>query len=363
VTDAVKDLVLIQVGPSDRSGGIAHVMSAIDEWMRTEGVSTTTISTSCDGPLPKRIVFGVAGLLRAAWTMFRTPGALIHIHTASYGSFLRKAFALLAARASGKPVLLHVHGGGFSCFIDRGPAWRKACIAALLGQADAICVVNTRTMLAIARLQPQARVSVIPNPVTLVCGRLTDPEPRRVLFLGRLGTTKGTDVLLEAIRLLQDADIAAGYVLAGDGDVEATRAAVKTLPTPSAVSVPGWVNADDVHRLLHESSVFCLPSRFEGLPMALLQAMGHGLACVVTPVGGMNEVVANGVNGLVVPEGDPEAVATALGALLEDVGLRARLGRKASRDILQSYAPETVMHRLEGIYCELLSEGGPRADA
>lgn len=363
MTDALTDAVLIQVGPFDRSGGIAHVMDAIDGRVRAKGIRAKTISTSCDGPLPKRIVFGVAGLLQTAWAIFTTSDALVHIHTASYGSFLRKSLALLFARASGRPVLLHVHGGGFSAFADRGPSLRRACIATVLGWADAICVVNARTMTTVARLQPRARVSVIPNPVTLLCGRLADPGPRRVLFLGRLGATKGTDVLLGAIRMLQDAEITAEYVLAGDGDVEGTRAAVRTLPVPAAVNVPGWLNGDDVHRLLHESSVFCLPSRVEGMPMALLQAMGHGLACVVTPVGGMGELVADGVNGLVAPEDDPEAVAVALGVLLEDVDLRARLGLRASRDILESYAPETVMHRLEEIYSMLWSERGRRADA
>jgi glycosyltransferase involved in cell wall biosynthesis len=357
----VSEPVLILVGPWGASGGIADVMRAIDAWMRAEGRATVVINTSCDGSLPKRLAVGVLGVLRAAWVVFATPGALVHVHSASYGSFLRKSLVVLAARLRGRPVLLHIHGGGFSSFAECGPPLRKTWVSAVLKQADAICVVSSRTMQTVHRLQPGARTSIVPNPVTLLCGDRTDPRQRRVLFLGRLGATKGTDVLLQAIRILQTADISAEFVLAGDGEVDKTRAIVQTLPDPAAVHVPGWLDAEAVHGLLHRSSVFCLPSRFEGMPMALLQAMSHGLACVVTPVGGMADIVDDGVNGLVVPEDDPEAVAIALGVLLADAGIRSRLGERAADAVGQSYSLETVMRRLEGIYSELSGERASHA--
>lgn len=355
------DSVLLQVGPANASGGIADVMRAIDDWVQAEGGATMMVSTSCDGPMPKRVAVGVVGVVRAARILFTTPGALVHVHTASHGSFLRKSLVVLAARLSGTPILLHIHGGGFSAFAERGPRLRRAWVSGVLRQVDAVCVVNSRMAEAIHRIQPRASVTVLPNPATLLCGRLTDARIARVLFLGRLGATKGTDVLLQAIRILQTADISAEFVLAGDGEVDKTRAMVQTLPDPAAVHVPGWLDAEAVHGLLHRSSIFCLPSRYEGMPMALLQAMGHGLACLVTPVGGMSEIVHDGVNGLFVPEGDSEAVAVGLGVLLGAPDVRSRLGKQAADDVGQSYSLETVMRRLEGIYSELSGEGDSHA--
>jgi glycosyltransferase involved in cell wall biosynthesis len=332
-------------------------MRAIDDWVRSDGDQTVVVRTSCEGSLPKRVLVGIAGLLRAAWMIRWTTDALVHVHSASRGSFLRKSLVLLAARLNGKPVLLHIHGGGFSSFANSGSKLRKAWVAAALRQADAICVVNADTGAMVRRLNPRAQVVVLPNPATLLCGRVTECRQPRVLFLGRLGVTKGTDVLLEAIRLLQTAGVSAEYVLAGDGEIDATRTAVVTLPLPEAVRVPGWLESMDVHRLLHESSVFCLPSRREGMPMALLQAMGHGLACVVTSVGGMGEIVTDGVSGLVVPPEDPWPLAVAMGSVLEDADLRWKLGQNAARDVAGTYSVETAMTRLREVYSSLLSEG------
>ena len=252
-----------------------------------------------------------------------------------------------------RPILLHIHGGGFSSFATR-TCLRRAWVSGVLKRADAVCVVNQQTQKAIHQLRPTARTIVLPNPATMLCGRLTDPESRQVLFLGRLGLTKGTDTLLEAIARLQLARIEADYVLAGDGDVEGARLTASQPPAPDRVKVTGWLDPPNVHRLLHRSSIFCLPSRFEGLPMALLQAMGHGLACIVTPVGGMREVVGNGVSGIHVHEDDPEGLAVAIGSLLGDAALRASLGRAAARRVAQSHAPDRFAQRLDGVYSDIL---------
>ncbi|MEY2567254.1 MAG: hypothetical protein QOE35_1783 [Actinomycetota bacterium] len=87
---------------------------------------------------------------------------------------------------------------------------------------------------------------------------------------------------------------------------------------------------DDVPDLLAGFDVFVLSSRFEGLPIALLEAMASGLACVATAVGGVPEVVTHGEDGLLVPPGDAAGLAVALGKVLEDAALRNALGSAAA---------------------------------
>jgi glycosyltransferase involved in cell wall biosynthesis len=135
--------------------------------------------------------------------------------------------------------------------------------------------------------------------------------------------------------------------------VEATRLAAAGLPRPDEVEVPGWLGPAETRDALASSAVFCLPSKDEGLPVALLEAMAHGLACVVTPVGGMPEAVDHAVNGLLVRPGDVNALASALERVLTDRELRLRLGDRARRDATRRFAVDVVIGRLEELYASL----------
>ena len=84
--------------------------------------------------------------------------------------------------------------------------------------------------------------------------------------------------------------------------------------------------------------------------MALLQAMGHGLACVVTPVGGMADIIVSGVNGVLVPTGDSNDLACVLKGLLENPQRRAALGKGAAATIQSGYTAEVVMERMAEAY-------------
>ncbi|MGO8685385.1 MAG: glycosyltransferase family 4 protein [Thermoleophilia bacterium] len=345
-----RERMLIQVGPAHGSGGIADIMRIIDDWAKSSCRPIRTVSTSCDGSSTKRLLVGIVGISRALALMIASPHALVHVHSSSNGSFLRKSVILLAAGALRRPTVLQIHSGAFDSFVMAGSRGRRRFVAFVLRQADVVVVTNVATQRFIRDLQPLVPAVVVPNPATMVCGAQTDSSSRQVLFLGRLGRTKGTDVLLEAVRGLQVANVDAEFVLAGDGSDENVHAAIAKFPAPSRVHLLGWVDRQRVHQLLHESSILCQPSRSEGLPMALLQAMGHGLACIVTPVGGMADIIRDGVNGLIVPTNDPHALTEALRKLLDDPALRRTLGHAAYACIQADFLPDTVMRRLDEIY-------------
>jgi len=358
---AASERVLIQVGPARGSGGIADVMRAIDDWARRQGRPSRVINTSCDGGPAKRLVVGIAGVARAAVCILAVPHSLVHVHSASYGSFLRKSLVISAAHRLRRPLVVHIHGGEFAVYVANGSSWRRARVSRALQRADTVIVLNETVEHTLRNLEPRADVRILENPATLVCGVATDPTSRQVLFLGHLERHKGIDVLLQAIGKLQADGLDADFVLAGDGEVERTRAVASHLPHPEHVHIPGWLDTERVHQVLHESSIFCLPSRAEGLPMALLQAMGHGLACVVTPVGGMGRLVDDGETGRIVPADDARALAIALGELLRDRDLRASLGARAFSLIQDKYTPETVMRHLDAIYRDILDRRSARA--
>ncbi|CCG03756.1 glycosyltransferase family 4 protein [Blastococcus saxobsidens] len=173
---------------------------------------------------------------------------------------------------------------------------------------------------------PASRVRVVPNGVDvpgIPSGPAGHPVPR-VGALGRLTAQKGFDVLAEAVRTLVADGIPLQVLIGGAGRDEAVlRAAAAGLP----ITFCGFVG--DGRRFLAGLDVFCLPSRREALPLALLEAMTEGLPCVTTDVGDV--AVAVGEDAVVVPPGDAPALAAALAGLLTDGARRAELGRRARR--------------------------------
>ncbi len=117
--------------------------------------------------------------------------------------------------------------------------------------------------------------------------------------------------------------------LAGPG--EPPPAAAALLAAQPGLGWLGWLGAEEKDRLLRESSVFVMSSLSEGLPMALLEAMAYGMAVVATAVGGIPEVVDDGVDGLLVEAGSSRRIADALLRLAGDPALRERLGAAARR--------------------------------
>ncbi len=195
-----------------------------------------------------------------------------------------------------------------------------------------------------------ARLHLVPNAVD--CARFDwQPRPtvpRMVACVGRQVPVKGHDVLLRAWSLVRRPP-GTVLMLAGDGPEHARlRAMADKLALGAAVVFAG--NVDDVPGLLGAADVFVQPSHQEGLPNAVLEAMASGLAVVATRVGGHGDVIEHARTGLLVPPGDPDALAGALQALLDDDGLRARMGLAARAAVLQGYGTDVVARRLLALY-------------
>jgi glycosyltransferase involved in cell wall biosynthesis len=114
------------------------------------------------------------------------------------------------------------------------------------------------------------------------------------------------------------------------------------------VHLPG--HRADARALLDAADVFVLPSRHEGMPLALLEAMDAGLPVVATRVPGCTEVVVDGVTGLLVPPGNPPALAAAIARLLADPALRRRMGRAGRLRYLESFTSACMAARTAAVY-------------
>lgn len=217
------------------------------------------------------------------------------------------------------------------------------------------------------RLVPRDRASVIVNGIdlrvysrsidrTAVRRTLETPEESTVFcFVGRLTQQKGVDVLLRAVTMVREQGRCFRLWLVGDGPLRSQlEQYVARHGLMQTVQFLGYRN--DVLELLKASDVFVLPSRYEAMPFALLEAMAAGLPSIVTCVGDNVKLIENGVTGLIVPPEDFEALASALTRMLSNSELRQKMG-EAARKKAQEYSAERMVAQITELYASLLNKG------
>jgi len=176
-------------------------------------------------------------------------------------------------------------------------------------------------------------------------------EGRIVGSLGRLDRQKGYDVLVRALAQLPS-DVSA--VVVGDGpERDALHELAATLGVDGRFVVTGW--KEDARDELTAFDVFALPSRFEGFPLALLEAMLAGLPPVATDVGSVAEAIVDGQTGLLVKSDDVDGLAAALLGLLDDEQRAEQLGQAARAHVLANFSPAVPAKAFEALYKEILS--------
>lgn len=167
--------------------------------------------------------------------------------------------------------------------------------------------------------------------------------------VGRLHVQKGFDVLIRAVAQLSDVHL----VLVGDGpEREALESLAAGLGIRHRLTVTGWVAS--AAACLRPFDVVAIPSRFEGLPLVLLEAMMSGCAVVATDVGSIREALHDGDTGLLVPVDNPAALAAALRRLRTDSALRSRLGAAAADCARRRFTAAAMAHGYERVYDEIL---------
>jgi glycosyltransferase involved in cell wall biosynthesis len=171
-----------------------------------------------------------------------------------------------------------------------------------------------------------------------------------VLFMGRLDHPKGIPDLIDAATRVTEHH-GVEFVLAGKGPLrDRLEQLVRRRGIDDDVTFTGHVTGDHQLRLYQNATAFVLPSHYEGLPTVLLEAMACGAPVVSTAVGGCPDVIEDGVNGLLVPPGEPEALTDALDTLLSDPELRARFRTEARETVVDRYTWSAVADRFEREY-------------
>jgi glycosyltransferase involved in cell wall biosynthesis len=307
--------------------------------------------------LGRRRTYSPALLWRLIRFLRRERADVVHTHL-----FTADAYGRVAARLAGVPgVYSTVHStnvwkGALHRRIDWLLAWLSTKVIAV--SAEVAQVLRERDSI------PGARIAVVENGIDLQRFAAATGEGVRAEFglpegvpliglVGRLHPAKGHADLVAVMAQLAAEGVAANCLLIGSGELHDEIAAeVERRGLRGRVTFTG--QRTDIPRLLAALDVLAMPSRWEGLPMTLLEAMAMGKAIVATRVGGIPDVIMDGREGLLVPPGDVAALASALRRVITDAPLRRGLGDRARETLLARYDVGRTARAYESLYAARL---------
>lgn len=280
-------------------------------------------------------LFVAPGLARQA----KADSALVFfgLPTGPIGWWLKKVMGL--------PYIVSLQGGDVPGFMGEemalyhrlsGPA-----ISQVWDNAHAV-IANSSGLADLARRHaPDIDIGMIPAGADL--DAVTPPThptlegPLRLLFVGRLVNQKGLDVLLKALTKMKDHNDWT-LTIAGEGPLKDELAlASHKLGLSDRVVFRGWLERDHLPAVYEQADVFVLPSRDEGMPNAMLEAMAAGLPVIGSKVAGLDEVVIDDETGLLVPVEDDDALAHALRTVIEDRDYTFKLGQAARERVVTQF--------------------------
>lgn len=309
-------------------------------------------------------------------TILRKDVDIIHIHFSERGSTLRKSILILISSLFRQSIILHAHGATYKEFYTRLPQFIKSILVSLFKKCRIIVLSKSWQNYYMDEFSlASSKVSVLYNPVELPA-TVPDRKGRqrlKFIFLGRIGKRggaldiaqslvsfpkqdKGAFDLINAFAALSEVDRHhVELVLAGNGDLAAANQLVADLDLTDKITILDWLDAEQRDKLLAAADAFILPSYNEGLPMSMLESMAWGLPVIVTPVGGIPEVIIDHQNGLLVEPGVQDQLVAAMQSLIRDESLRLSLGA-AGHNSVKSLNIHNYMESLSDLYTSAIQE-------
>lgn len=358
---------VLHIGPLPPPvGGMSTVLLELSAALQSD-CETRVFSSAKTTPVDRSLLQAVGAQLRLigrlALVLWRWRPAIVHIHTCSNFTFWRNGLDLMLARCFGCKTVLHIHGARFHQFLGGLGAVRAGLARVVLGGASRVIVLGQAWR---ERLAPWCRAEslvVVANGVAVPANALgpSDDAVAHIVCVANYEPRKGLhDLIRAAAELPADGRPWRISFLGADLDQayqRSLRQLAKDLGVEDRVSLPGPVAAAQVADWLRSAYLFCLPSYDEGLPMSMLEAMGHALPVVATSVGAIPEAVDEGVEAFLYPPGDVAALAAALTRLLESPELARRMGESGHRRAALNYSAQSMAQRVFEVYQQMLGGG------
>ncbi len=349
-------MVLLQLADWFHAQGY-HVAAAFfydrdglaEKWQERYSFPVVDLQAWKKGPAVLKPLWLVRGILRLFLLIRRERFSAVMAFT-HHSNLLALPLAWLA----GIPVRVASHRGRILGF----PRWQERLHAWMVNSRMATCLVAVSEQVRAESIEEgvrPAKIRVIPNGVSLTTVKKAErqrlrreagvqPKGYLIVSAGRLWPEKGHIHLVRAMPMVAEQLPRAVLAIAGDGVLRPELEA-----EAQALGVAGYIRflgvRSDVRAWFAAADLFVLPSNSEGMPMALLEAMGMGAPVVATRVGGVPELVRDGETGKLVPPQNPSALAEAIVSLLRDKAERARLAQNGQIYVMKYYSVEKMYER------------------
>lgn len=310
-------------------------------------------TSKCKGSI-RNLFDLLAAIIRFVTSSIFKKTNIIHIHTASNNSFLRKRIFIYIAKFLNKKIVLHVHGGAFKEFTEKN----RKTVASTIAKVDTIVTLSYYWKEYFEKTYPNKKVITIPNIVEEprpIARANDDKEITKAVFLGLICDNKGIFDLIETINEHKEylKDKFRLYI-GGNGDTKRLCDYIEQHNLSDIIVFKGWVDYNKKAELLSQSDVFILPSYIEGVPISILEAMSYKLPIISTNIGGIPEIVKDGENGYLHTPGDKVQLFNHIKSVIKSQEKNAKMGIDSYIKV-QPHLPNNVSQSLETMYNNLLN--------
>lgn len=340
-------------------GGITTVVNGYKESVLNDNYDITFIETYCDKSKFNKCFKAVCAYLKFIKLMVYDKPSLVHLHSSFGASFYRKLLFIYTSYFFKVPIINHIHGAEFDDFYINASEYKKRLIKKTYDKCDKLIVLSDEWKKNINQIINNEKISVVENFSTIQQYKRKKNDTKYILFLGFLCERKGCFDIPKIISDLKNLNNNFRIILAGDGtkkDVDKLNQLIKNYNVENYFILPGWVRDDEKKALLEKSDVFFLPSYNEGMPMAILDAMGYGLPIISTNVGGISKLVINNLNGITLSAGDVEGFTKALAEVLSSETLIESMGKESYKRANEMFSLKKHLEKISFIYDSVLNK-------
>lgn len=342
--------VLVVATSHKTRGGIASVIKAHETGEQWKKYHCKWIQTHRDGSPIRKLWHLITALIE--YLILLPFYDIVHIHVGLRASVKRKLIFARIAKIYKKKIIVHFHPSTEKHLFDQK---LSIPIKKLFDYANLLIVLSPQWTRWINQAFPDRhyKMKVLYNPCPIV-NRDFSKKKNVILYAGTLNERKGYNRLLQSFALIANKYSAWKIVFAGNGEIEQGKKLQKKLGIEdNQIEFLGWVSGKEKEKTFQEASIYCLPSWGEGFPMGVLDAWAYGIPVITTPVGGIIDIIKNGVNGLIYDVYDIDELSRCLSELMDSKDLRKKIVEEADKLVKNEFSIPNICKQLDSIYTSI----------